>query len=242
MTGLVLSELLKLRTIRAPLGLALAVIVVSGLAVAATVGADALESSSRELDIADAAEVSSILAMILGILLVTNEYRHGTITPTFLVAPARERVLTAKLIAAGIAGVLIGCLAALVAFAIAIPWLATDGDSLGGGDTQVAVLRLVGSFAFAALIGVAVGTLIHSQIGAIVATFAWFLLMEPLVWGLGELVDWSLRPYLPGSALDALISTDDELLSAPSGLLLSLAYVGALFAAGTLLTLRRDAD
>jgi len=42
----------------------------------------------------------SLFAIIVGITIVTTEFRHGTVTPTFLAEPHRERVLFAKAIAA----------------------------------------------------------------------------------------------------------------------------------------------
>ena len=45
-----------------------------------------------------------ILVLLLGVTVTAGEYRHGTITATFLVTPVRERVLVAKLIAALLLG------------------------------------------------------------------------------------------------------------------------------------------
>jgi len=44
-----------------------------------------------------------LFALIMGILIMTNEYRHGTAVGTFLVTPKRSTVLYAKLISASIA-------------------------------------------------------------------------------------------------------------------------------------------
>ena len=45
---------------------------------------------------------------LAGVLLVTSEYRYGTIRPTFLFMPHRARVLSAKLIAGLLAGIVFG--------------------------------------------------------------------------------------------------------------------------------------
>ncbi len=244
MTALVSAELLKLRTIRAPYGLLLALLAISGLAVAGAVGADALDPGNAALEVAGAAEISAILAVLLGILIVTNEYRHGTVTPTFLTTPAREWVVAAKLAAAGLVGIAVGVLVSALAFAIAIPWQAARDEPLDGGDVLAAALRLVGAFALSALLGVAIGVLVRSQIGAIVGTFAWFLVLEPVIWGLTALLTDAddQQPYLPGSALDALVSSDADLLPVHGAFPLELAYIALLVVAGTLLVVRRDAD
>ena len=41
----------------------------------------------------------SAFALVIGILAVTNEFRHGTITPTLLVMPDRTQLMLAKLVA-----------------------------------------------------------------------------------------------------------------------------------------------
>src|SRR5215210_4654327 len=110
MTALLRSEWLKLRTTRTPLWLTLAMLVLAGVG-AATFAGGTPESDLPEQDwaenLADAAGVATWFALLLGILLMTGEYRHGTITPTFLASPDRDRVLTAKVVVAGLSGVLL---------------------------------------------------------------------------------------------------------------------------------------
>ncbi len=249
MTHLVASELLKLRTTRAPYGLVLAVLALSALTVVALIGSGSVDDDERAFSLADAAEASGILATVLGILLVTNEYRHGTITQTFLATPVRERVIAAKLVAGACAGLVVGALATVVALAIAVPWLAARDEPLDG-DLGRAVGALVVAFVLAALFGVAIGWAIHSQIAAIVGTFAWFLFVEPLVIGLSVLLERytavdaeDVARYLPGSVLDAIVSQgQDDVLAPRWALPLAVVYLAALVAVGVLVTLRRDAE
>ena len=247
MSGLLASELLKLRTTRAPYGLLLAIVAISALAVAGAVGADVLDGDDRALQLADAAEVSGLLVALLGILLVTNEYRHGTITPTFLVTPARERVVAAKLVAAALAGALAGVAVTAVALAIALPWLSSRGEALPvDADLATAVLRLVGAFSLWGVLGAAIGAVIRSQIGAVALTFAWFLIVEGIALAIDAVLfdgDDVVAPYLPGSAMDALVSTGgDRLVDPVVAVPLALLYTAALAALGLFLTLHRDAS
>ena len=56
-----------------------------------------------------------LFALIMGILIMTNEFRHGTAVGTFLVTPKRSTVLVAKLIAAAIAGLVVQIFSFLIA-------------------------------------------------------------------------------------------------------------------------------
>jgi len=61
---------------------------------------------------------SRLLALVLGVLIITGEYRHKTVTPTFLAEPRRGRVVTAKLGVAFGGGVALGVLTMLVGLVI----------------------------------------------------------------------------------------------------------------------------
>jgi hypothetical protein len=61
---------------------------------------------------------SRLLALVLGVLIITGEYRHKTVTPTFLAEPRRGRVVIAKLGTAFGGGVLLGVLTMVVGLII----------------------------------------------------------------------------------------------------------------------------
>ena len=77
-----------------------------------------------------------LFAIIVGITIVTTEFRHGTVTPTFLVEPRRERVIVAKAIAATVVAIGFALLSLVVLAAVAIPWLSIVDAQLQLGDAE----------------------------------------------------------------------------------------------------------
>jgi hypothetical protein len=118
----------------------------------------------------------TLFAALLGAFTITAEFRHGTIRPTLLVTPKRERVLTAKVVTSVLAGLAAGILAEGLAAALEAAGLAGRGIhfSLTSGD----IARLLGGGAIAAglfaVIGVGIGAIVRSQVPAIIG-----LLPEP---------------------------------------------------------------
>ncbi len=100
------SELLKLRTIRTSYLLLLGSAAISAIAAAGFVGSGNVDRGDQDpaLALGQGASFGTLFVAVLGILIVTNEYRHGPIMTTFLSEPRRVRVLLAKLAAAAIVG------------------------------------------------------------------------------------------------------------------------------------------
>lgn len=84
-----------------------------------------------------------IFASLLGALSITNEIRSGMIRPTFLATPRRARVITAKVAASLIGGVLFGLCAEAVAIGVGASGLTTRGIPIapGAGDFRAAARR-----------------------------------------------------------------------------------------------------
>ena len=60
---------------------------------------DDLHRTSDQRDLLGVGGLATIFAALAGILVVTSEYRFGTIRPTFVFTPRRSRVIGAKLVA-----------------------------------------------------------------------------------------------------------------------------------------------
>ena len=84
-----------------------------------------LDSAEGFRNVLSAASSSGVIVMLIGILVMTNEYRFNTVTSTFLIAPDRRRVVGAKIAAAILVGLTLALLASLLTLAIALPWLSS---------------------------------------------------------------------------------------------------------------------
>jgi hypothetical protein len=247
-TALVAAELVKLRTVRAFWGYLLAVAALAAIGAAGTIGSATEGDRAADtfpVDLAEVASVATLIGLVLGIVLVTAEFRHGTITPTFLVTPVRERVLAAKAAAGVIGGIALGLLALAVVAAVAVPWLLALGDAASpGGDVVEAAGRVVLQAVLTALLGVAVGALVHGQVAALIGALLWFLVAEPLVGALLGVLDLDgVPPYLPTRAIDAIVGGDtagSDALGFGTALLVSLGWIAAIGALGVARTRRTD--
>ena len=141
MTAILRSELLKIRTTRGWWAYLIVLVGLVGIGTAAEVGSRSLDERSGldfQLALVDLVGITSLLAIILGITMVTTEFRHGTITPTLLATPGRERVLAGKAVAGVLIAVFFAVLAFLVIGAVAAVFVAIDGGELQLADADVA--------------------------------------------------------------------------------------------------------
>jgi len=248
---LLAAELVKLRTVRTPYWLLLGSVLLSGGVAAGLVGSGSVDRGDDDpaLSLGQGASFGTIFVAVLGILIVTNEYRHGTIMTTFLGEPRRVRVLVAKLAAAAIAGLVFAAVALATAVAVALPWLAARGESLQlDGQALEAVGRVLLVFAVTSIFGAALGAIVQSQVGAIVGYFIWILVVESIITGLAGLLLTELGEpdpvsrFLPGSSLGGVIGGEGNefVLRGGSAALLAIGYAIAFSALGALSMTRRD--
>src|SRR5215218_4909705 len=119
MTRQVTAELFKLRTTRTfygviggALGLVLLIVIVATATATWQIGDTPLR------DMLGISGFAQVFALVLGILALTSEFRHGTITPSLLVVPDRVRLTLAKLGASLATGLMLGLAATGLAAAI----------------------------------------------------------------------------------------------------------------------------
>jgi ABC-2 type transport system permease protein len=245
MRNLLAAELLKLTTLRSTWVYVIATLALAGLFTAGGIGG---ESDEGRADpdyqyglFLDTSFATSIFALLLGILLVTNEFRHGTITRTLLVTPRRNRLLAVKLATAGAAGLLLMLLAFAVAAIVAVIWLGIIDVPLEPGDAARAATRAFVGVALAGMLGAAVGGAVHSQVGALVGALVWLFVAEPLTWVLlGVLEVGGVADYLPGAWVLSIADSGEDRSSFAVFVAVGLAYVAVATALAVLRTNRRD--
>ena len=238
---IVRAEIRKLRTTRT-VWILLAVaqaLVLAGLA-GVMINSDDLDDVETQQAAMAHVGLVALFALVLGIMAVAGEYRHRTITDTYLTTPHRARVVYAKLAVYTVAGALFGVAAAVTALASAAVWLTAEDATLqlsSAGLWQTITGGILWNAAFAA-IGVGVGALITNLMGAIAAALAWIAVIEGVVAKLvGDVRDW--LPFALGSALDALPTAVDGPPPWLAGVALA-GYAAAFTIAATVTTLRRD--
>ncbi|MEN3615721.1 ABC transporter permease [Plantactinospora sp. ZYX-F-223] len=241
MTALLGAELLRLRSTRSVwlLLAAAQLLVVVGVSGVMRSRDDVGSPGVQQAAIAHVGLIS-LVTLVLGIMAMAGEYRHRTITDTYLTVPRRTPVVGAKLVVHTVAGLVFGVVTALVAVAVAAIWLTGRGSSLdvGSADLWLTVAGGVAWNAAFAAIGVGVGALITNQIGAIAASLAWLALVEGLVARLvGDAQQW--LPFALGSALNRLPTATDGPAQWQAGLALA-GYAVAFVVAGVATTVRRD--
>jgi ABC-2 type transport system permease protein len=223
----------------AMLGLVLLAVLLHGLGLPA----QNLRGTSEQLMVLGRGEfVGALFAALVGALAVTTEIRHGTIRPTFLVTPARGRVIAAKLCASALVGAGFGLAASALAVGAGIAAFRARGIDLplDGGDYALLIVGSVPAAALWGAIGVGVGAVVRRQVPTVVGITAWLLFVEGLLVGdVSGVAD--VGRFAPGAAAAAITGQDpDTLLEPVAGLVMLALYALAAAATGAVATTRRD--
>jgi hypothetical protein len=194
-----------------------------------------------------------MLAMLLGVLLVTNEYAHQTATATFLTNPHRGAVVVAKFAAAVALGVLFWALSTALDLIVTPIYMNSQHLSVALTDwvpVRSVLLNLL-AFAMWAIFGVGLGSLFHSQVAAVITGMSIYLGGAAAVLVAFNLVylayhhTWVLGvPVIAPSVASLVMITPGRAFDhAPPqwvGLVLMVGYAIVLGAVGVLRTRRRD--
>jgi len=192
-----------------------------------------------------------MMVMVLGILVITTEFFHQTVTTTFLTTPHRTAVSLAKLGTAAILGAIFWLATTLLNIPATIAILGAYGvDShLGSGAIWQAIGLNGLAYLLWAIFGVGIGVLIRSQLGAtvtaIVVYFGGYIGAGGVIVVLaGRFGDWinNLQVLIPPLASQLMV-TGTDLPGNPArwvGAVVLIGYAVVTGVIGTALLRKRD--
>jgi ABC-2 type transport system permease protein len=247
MTRLLRAEALRLATTRTYWLLAAgATALIAGVTAATAAAARFTPAISPARSVLAYAGLAQTVALITGVLAVTGEFRHKTITPAALITPRRTPLLAAKLATLATAGLVFGLAATGIATAITLPLLAARHIPFGLTGSSAAAIIAGGAIAtaLAAAIGIGVGAIIRNQVGAIIAVLALLYVAEPLLGFVPHLGAAVQRYGLGGLAAASTHTTGfpatAHLLGQPAAALVLAGYATIALLGGATLLKRRD--
>jgi ABC-2 type transport system permease protein len=195
---------------------------------------------------------SLLFIMLLGILLVTNEYHHQTATMTFLTTPRRTAVILSKLATLTLIGAVLWLVTSAIDLIVGSVWLvnAGHGSQLGEWGVSRAVLLNLLAYIIWGIFGIGFGTLITNQLGAVITAAVLYLVgtqaASLIFFGLSiwldntDILEWQV--VVPSIA-SSLMITGAELPGSPPqwvGAAVLIGYAVVTGTIGVLLTRRRD--
>lgn len=263
MTREIHSELRKFFTTRLWWGMAIAILLAGALLALLfgfllTSGSVRQEGAAPMTDLALARSVFTggvsvgyLLTLAIGVMTIGSEYRHKTITATFLSTPKRTTVMGAKVVSLLAIGAGYGVLSLIGAVGVGAAVLSSRGHAPFADPaiwrTLALALLVLGLWA---LIGLGAGILIPNQVAALLISVGVAWIVEPILGGVLTLADWgkSVSPYLPSQATSSMLGTEGggfggattTGLSWWAGALVVAAYAAVMAGIGSVLTTRRD--
>ena len=252
MINLLRAEWRKVTTVKLGWGMLLGAMALAALGVVAQIASNGvrggialpLTAPATQKAIAASASSAYLFSIVVGIILITTEFRHFTSRPTFLIEPRRGLVIVAKIVVAALVGVTYGVVCAGLTAAIMIPWFSAKGITIGWIDYGVlqSLISDIIVIAIFAVVGIGLGVLVRNQIAAVIGALVYLFVLEPLI-NIIPVIQ-NIYPYLPGAAAAAITGAargaGTAHLDALEGGLVLLGW-GLLFAAGGwIFTIRRD--
>jgi hypothetical protein len=197
--------------------------------------------------------IGVLLAMLLGVLIVTTEFAQQTAVATFLTNPHRGAVVMAKLAAAVTFAVGFWLVSTVIDFFVTPFYLSSQHIhmSLATWVPVRSVLLNLLAYAMWAVFGVGLGTLFRSQVGGVVVGLAIYLVGAAAVFGVFNLIylaydhAWVLgAPVIaPAVASLVMITPGQAFDHAPpqwAGLIVMIGYAVLFGTIGVLQMRRRD--
>jgi ABC-2 type transport system permease protein len=198
--------------------------------------------------------IGVLLIMLLGVLIVTNEFHHQTATTTFLTIPHRTTVIVAKLVAGILFAFGFWLVTTAINLVVGALFLQNQGRSTAIGEWVItrSILLNLAAYSVWAVLGISLGVLIRSQIGAVVTAtllylggFLGAILIFNLVHEYLIKKDWVLtaQVIVPSIASQIMTTSGPTFDHAPPqwvGAVVLIGYGVVFGVIGTLITRKRD--
>ena len=249
--NIVRSEFCKLRSVRSTLWALLATVVfnIALAALGAIFLPGALSSDEKatvdmiRLSLAGI-HLSQITLGVLGVLVITSEYRTGLIRATISAVPQRRLLLGGKAIVFAAAALVIGIASSFAAYFVFQAFL--SDNALRSSISDPGVLRAVTGgglyLTVLGLLGLGLGAIIRSSAGAIAALFGLLFVPPLLLQLLPRSWQTTIGPYTPMEAGSQIFIVHPHAasLGAWTGFGLFCLYAAVALAIGVLLINHRD--
>jgi hypothetical protein len=192
--------------------------------------------------------VAGVALVVIGLLGLTTEFRHKTITPTLLATPGRWQLLIGKALAYVVFAIPYGIVCLLVNLVLALICLNAKGLPVHFTDGSVGgMVRNFVSLILLAFFGLGLGALIRNQAAGMVIGILYLSVLNIFFAGIPGL----RRVYLfePAGAMNAFTSRGENNYGLPkdvihispvAGGFILLAWCLILLVAGGYLSLNRD--
>lgn len=191
-----------------------------------------------------------VFAIIIGIMLMAGEFRHGTAVATFLTSPRRIAVVANKMFMGAIAGVIVMLVSTLIS--LFAGWVVLQSfENVAEPSENLFLNTLLAATlggAVLGVIGVAIATFVRNQMLAIIGSLIYLFIIDPLL-----LTLWpEAGKWLPSGLITGMMALDVNMPElgintnsylppvAAAGVLVGF---GVVFATAAIMTsLRRDID
>ncbi|HEX2904620.1 MAG TPA: hypothetical protein VHO01_14295 [Jatrophihabitans sp.] len=251
MINLIKSEVLKIRSTQVwfwMFVLVVAITTAATLGTTLTIDSSTATAGINYFSIWTNFGTAGVALVVLGILGLTTEFRHKTITPTLLANPGRWQLLIGKALAFVLFAIPYGLVCLVVNLVVAViclhakgfPVQFSDGSGAGMVRNFIALILL-------AFFGLGLGALIRNQAAGMVVGIVYLSVLNIFFAG----IPWIRRVYLfePAGALNAFTSRDRNNYGLPhdvvhvspwAGGVILLVWCLVLLVAGGYLSLNRD--
>ena len=207
------AELRKLTSTRMPLAFLIVLAVIGAAnAIAVAFGTDMdggkafISTAADQQSLMAFASNALVIAGLFGAIAVAREYGHGTVVLTFLTTPSRTQAFLAQLLAAFVAGSVLGLVGAgISAGSVAAGLTATDfGFMVSAYDLgQVLAASTIAGGAGAAL-GAGIGALVRNTGGAVTGEIVLLFILPPLA---VQMVNEAIR-WVPSTLTNVISGVD----------------------------------